>query len=54
VPIKTGNELTDNPPDVLVLFAWNFADDILRKLTGKFPKPVEIVVPLPELRTVTL
>jgi SAM-dependent methyltransferase len=54
VPIRTRNELTANPPDVLVLFAWNFADDILAKLAGKFAKPVEVVVPLPELRTVTL
>jgi hypothetical protein len=54
VPIKPRNELAANPPDVLVLFAWNFADDILSKLTGKFAKPLEVVVPLPELRTVTL
>jgi hypothetical protein len=54
VPIRARNELTANPPDVLVLFAWNFADDILSKLAGKFAKPVEVVVPLPELRTVTL
>ncbi|MBL0968878.1 MAG: class I SAM-dependent methyltransferase [Brevundimonas sp.] len=54
VPIKASAELSDSPPDVLVLFAWNFADDIVAKLRGKFAKPVEVVVPLPDLRTLML
>jgi SAM-dependent methyltransferase len=54
VPIKPRNELQVDTPDVVVLFAWNFADDIVRKLSGTFAKPVEVVVPLPELRTIVL
>jgi len=54
VPIRAGSGLKDNPPDVIVLFAWNFFEDILRKLSGGFSKPVEVVVPLPQLRVVPL
>jgi SAM-dependent methyltransferase len=54
VPIRPVSELKDNPPDVIVLFAWNFFEDILRKLSGGFSKPVEVVVPLPQLRVVPL
>jgi len=54
VPIKPSGELSDAPPDVLVLFAWNFADDIIGKLRGRFQKSVDVVVPLPDLRIITL
>jgi SAM-dependent methyltransferase len=54
VAIEPSAALMANPPDVVVLFAWNFVDDILRKLAGQFAKPVEVVVPLPEPRVVTL
>jgi SAM-dependent methyltransferase len=54
VPIKASAELANRPFDVLVLFAWNFSDDIIGKLRGKFAKPIEVVVPLPELRTLNL
>lgn len=50
IPIRTTTELEVAQPDVIVLLAWNFADDIIAKLRGRFDRPVEIVVPLPELR----
>jgi SAM-dependent methyltransferase len=54
VAIQPSSVLDDANPDVIVIFAWNFADDIIGKLHGKFDRPVEIVVPLPELRTISL
>lgn len=54
VAIKPSAALEAVSPDVIVIFAWNFADDIMGKLRGKFDRPVEIVVPLPDLRTVQL
>lgn len=54
VPIRPTAELDAARPDVVVLFAWNFADDIIAKLRGRFDRPVEIVVPLPELRIETI
>jgi SAM-dependent methyltransferase len=54
VPILPTPHLLSNPPDVLVIFAWNFADDIIGKIRGKFVHPVEVVIPLPEARIVQL
>ncbi|MBX9860475.1 MAG: class I SAM-dependent methyltransferase [Sphingomonas sp.] len=54
VAIKPSSALDDVKPDVIVIFAWNFANDIIGKLRGKFDHPVEIVVPLPELRKLAL
>jgi SAM-dependent methyltransferase len=54
VAIRPSSALDDTKPNVIVIFAWNFADDIMDKLRGKFDQSVEIVVPLPELRTILL
>lgn len=50
VPIRPSAALDEVEPDVIVMFAWNFADDIIGKLKGRFARAVEVVVPLPELR----
>jgi hypothetical protein len=49
VPIVPTATLETQTPDALVIFAWNFADDILAKLKGRF-EGAEAIVPLPELR----
>jgi SAM-dependent methyltransferase len=54
VPIRPSSALDEVLPDVLVIFAWNFADDITAKLRGRFPRPVSVVVPLPELKVTAL
>jgi len=56
VPIVRSTELdtTVPQPDVIVLFAWNFAGDILEKLRGRFDSSVDVLIPLPELRSVTI
>jgi SAM-dependent methyltransferase len=54
IAIRLSDELDQTTPDVLVLFAWNFADDIAAKLASRFTKPVELIIPLPELRTLQL
>jgi SAM-dependent methyltransferase len=54
IPIKPISELSNAPFDVLVIFAWNFSDDIIGKLAGKFPRSPEVFIPLPELKILTL
>jgi SAM-dependent methyltransferase len=54
VPILLTSHLLSNPPDVLVIFAWNFADDIIGKIRGRLGKPVEVIIPLPEAKSVQL
>lgn len=51
VPILPTDHLRAEEPDVLIIFAWNFAHDIVRKIRGTFSKPVAVIVPLPDLRT---
>jgi SAM-dependent methyltransferase len=48
-PIVTSDEIKKRPPAAVVMFAWNFADDVARKLrVGGYTGP--IAVPLPEWR----
>jgi SAM-dependent methyltransferase len=54
VAIRPSSELAAVTPDVIVIFAWNFAEDIIAKLRGRFDHRVDVVVPLPDLRTVRL
>jgi SAM-dependent methyltransferase len=54
IPIHLTSELTSFKPEVIILLAWNFADDIIAKLRGKFNTPVKVVIPLPELRVINL
>lgn len=49
VPIVPTATLETDRPDALVIFAWNFADDILAKLKDRFGG-AEAIVPLPDLR----
>lgn len=54
VAILPSTELKAREPDVLVVLAWNFADDIINKVRNGFSKPVEAIVPLPDIRSVNL
>jgi 2-polyprenyl-3-methyl-5-hydroxy-6-metoxy-1,4-benzoquinol methylase len=54
IPIQMTSELMSFQPEIIVLLAWNFADDIIAKLRGKFNTPVKIIIPLPELRVINL
>jgi 2-polyprenyl-3-methyl-5-hydroxy-6-metoxy-1,4-benzoquinol methylase len=51
VPIKARDELDKSPPALLVLFAWNFADDIIAKLRQERLAGMEIAIPLPRVRS---
>lgn len=54
IPIRPSTALDGLHPDVILMLAWNFADDIIGKLRGRFERRVEVIVPLPQLRTVAL
>ena len=54
IPIHLTSELISFQPEVIVLLAWNFADDIIAKLSGKFITPVKVIVPMPDLRVINL
>ena len=54
IPIYLTSELISFHPEVIVLLAWNFADDIIAKLGGMFNTSVKVVIPLPDLRVINL
>ena len=54
IPIKLTSELLLVQPKVIVILAWNFADDIIEKLRGQFNSPVKLIIPLPDLRVIEL
>lgn len=49
VPILDVAELQVRKPDIIVIFAWNFCDDIIAKLKDKVDWPTTFLVPLPDL-----
>ena len=54
IEIVNFKKITINKPNYLIIFAWNFVDDIVNKLKSKKIKNIKIIVPLPNLRTITL
>ena len=54
IPIYETSELLSFQPEVIVLLAWNFADDIVGKLKTKFNNPIKIFIPLPNLKIINL
>jgi hypothetical protein len=48
VPILDVAELQVRKPDIIVIFAWNFCDDIIAKLKVQVDWPATFLVPLPD------
>ena len=43
--------LETNRPDYLVIFAWNYADEIIRKIEDRYQK-FNYIIPMPELKII--
>ncbi len=52
IPILSPNALRRNPPDYLLLLAWNYVDAILKKEKSLRAKGVKFIIPVPEVRVV--
>ena len=52
IPVVTSDYLKSYPTDFVIIFAWNFADEILKKLDDLKSQGVRFAVPLPELRLI--
>ena len=52
IPVVPAEYLLDHPTDCVILFAWNFAEEIIRKLEVLQKKRVQFIVPLPKPRIV--
>ena len=47
--IRHSSSLETDRPDIIIIFAWNFYDDIIKKLQGRLNYSPEIICPLPEI-----
>ena len=52
VPVVSAEELVKRAPEVTLLLAWNFADEILRQQTAYREAGVHYLIPVPEVRLV--
>lgn len=52
IPILSSGELEKNTPDYIIILAWNFAPEILKKTKKYTDKGVKFIIPLPEPRIV--
>ena len=52
IPIVSSQALKENPTDYIIIFAWNFAEEIVKKLEPLRKKGVKFIVPLPEPRII--
>ena len=54
IPIKSSKVIEFNKEAVIILFAWNFADDIIKNLKQKYRVPATIIIPLPYPKVVKI
>ena len=48
IPIVTSAHLNERPTDYVILFAWNFAREIIAKIEPLRARGVQFIIPLPE------
>jgi len=48
IPVRSSREMIDDAPDAVMVFAWNFADEIIRKMRPLLKDSVQWVIPLPK------
>jgi ubiquinone/menaquinone biosynthesis C-methylase UbiE len=51
IPIVPSSQLTNHPPDYLLVIAWRLADDIVAKVKPLLPN-VDLIIPLPSPKIV--
>ncbi len=48
IPIVTSAHLSEHPTDYILIFAWNFAEEIISKIEPLRAHGVKIIIPFPE------
>ena len=52
IPVYSPDRLKEEPPDNIVILAWNYADAILEKEKALRDRGVKFIIPVPEVRVV--
>lgn len=56
IPVLPENELTKRPPDIIVILAWNYKEEIINKVNSKYNKKkrtITYVIPIPKVEIIT-
>ncbi len=53
IPVRSSKQMYQDKPDYVVVFAWNFADSIIKNHQEYLKQGGHFIVPLPELRIVS-
>ena len=54
IPIFYVNNLDFKKSAVILILAWNFSEDIISKLKKLYKVPIKVIIPLPELKVISL
>ena len=54
IPIISSEEFQENHPDVVIIFAWNFYNEIIKSIKKRVLKPVSCIIPLPEIKIIEI
>lgn len=54
IPIRENIEENYKDVDIIIVLAWNFADDIIKKIKMKVNKETQVIIPLPKFKIVNL
>ena len=52
--IKDPVEIINDNPDYIFLFAWNFAEEIIKELKENYNYKGKIIIPIPELKVIEI
>jgi hypothetical protein len=52
IPIVSPDKIHDKLPDYIVIFAWNYAPEIIKKLEKYKNKGVRFIIPMPTVTTI--
>ena len=54
IPIVHTSQINKDKPDIIIIFAWNFKEEIINRLKDKINFNVEIIIPLPKLKIIKI
>ena len=52
IPIKDEDFLMENPPDFILLTAWNYKDELVRKYRNNSSATTIFIVPIPDINLI--
>ena len=54
IPIVEPERIRKEPPDVVMVFAWNIFDEILSRISKLVTRPTTVIQPLPDIKIVSV